>query len=206
MQKQTELKQATIPLPRHAITWLFPFLAMGYFDGTVAMLLLMFCVPVIGLFIFLMDKIVRRFSYENQFRVLLSCLSLILTGVVLFWGYSTFSANKMFESVIISPIPKTVNIIDKSGQLSVMGMSSFSLMFDISSEDFDIVLNTQVFDKKNISNIEGRKPELYKKALEEAKEFLDATELYVIDDKSSVYRCTVVVTNKEHDKVYYRIF
>jgi len=206
MQTINEIKQEKVPLPKHVITWIFPIVALGYYDASIAMLCLMFIAPFIALFVFLIGKIVKRFSYDKQYRILLSCLSIVLTGGVLYWASYTFSANKMFESIIISPIPKTVKIIDKSGQHSVMGMSSFSLMFDIAPKDFDIVLNTKDFTKKNISNIEGRKPELYKRALEESSEFFDASELYVKDDRGSSYRCTVLVTNKEHDKVYYRIF
>lgn len=206
MKRKKELKQEKIPLPKHAVTWIFPFLVLGYYDGSIMMLSLIFVAPIIALVVLLVGLIMKRLSYERQYRVLLSSLAIALTGISFYLGSIFFSASKMFQSVIVSPIPKTVNILDKSGQLSVMGKSTFSLVFDISNEDFNIVLNSKDFIKKNISNIEGRKPKLYKRAVEESREFLDASEIYVKDDKGSSYRCTVLVTNKEHNKVYYRVF
>ena len=173
MKEQTEKVKSSEPFPRHSITWVFPILAIAYFDASLAMLCCMFLVPFIVLVIFLISKIAKRFSCEKQLRYFLSILAVSLTSVILYWGVYYFSPEKMFESAVASPVPESVKIIEKSGQLSVFGSSSFYIVFNISNTDFDFVLGAKEFTKKNLANIDGRKPELYRKALNEAKKWLD---------------------------------
>ena len=208
MKEQTKKFKSAKGFPRHSITWLFPLVAIAYFDASVAILCIMFLVPFIILMIFFANKISKRFSRENQFKLLLSFLSVVLTCVILGGGYfHYFSPEKMFEDVVASPVPESIKILKKSGQLSAMGISSFYIVFIISSADFKYILGAKEFKKKNLSNIAGRKPKLYSRALNEAKKWInDTAELYVKDDTNSSYRCSVLVTNKNHDKIYYRIF
>lgn len=207
MIKQSEQIKLSKSFPRHCITWLFPILSVAYFDASFAMLCIMFVVPFIGLFFYLMDLIAKRLSYEKQFRMFISFLAIVSTCIVLYWGFHYFSPKKMFESAVASPIPDSVEIIKKGGQLSGFGSSSFYIVFNLSNADFDFILGAKEFKKKNLSNIEGRSPHLYKEALSEAEKWIeDIYEFYVKEDKNSSYRCSVLVTNRKQNKVYYRIF
>lgn len=199
--------ESFILLSNEKLIWLSPIFAIAYFDATVAMLFIMFLSPLALFIIFLLTKIAKYFSYEKELVVFLKTLVLAFTSFVLYFGSTFHSPEKMFESFIISPLPKSVEIIEKGGQASVMGISSFYIVFKIKNEDFSLILNSKKFTQRNIKNIEGRKPELYKRALKEAAGWMDDTsEIYINDDENSKYRCTVLITNKKHDKIYYRVF
>ena len=205
--KVEQIVKSFIHLLNEKLIWLFPVFAIAYFDATVAMLFIMFLYPLVLFIIFLLNKIAKYFSYEKKLVVFLKTLVLVFTAFVLYFGFTFHSPEKMFESFIISPLPKSVEIIEKGGQASVMGISSFYIVFKIKNEDFSLILNSKKFTQKNIKKIEGRKPELYKRALKEAEELMDdASEIYINDDENSKYRCTVLITNKKHNKIYYRVF
>ena len=196
------------PKQYHIIAWALPVLAISIFDGSLAMLAIMFIgVPLTLLAMLIYRILTKYFKLEIELHLTSMVAALLVTCAILYWGSGTFSTEKMFESVIASPIPESAEILDKGGQLSVMGMSSFYVVFNISNEDLGLIIKENGLSRKNSLNISGRKPKLYKQAQNEAQEWLnDTSEIYVKDHTNSVYRCTVLITNKQHDKVYYRVF
>ena len=196
------------PKQYHIMAWALPVLAIAVFDASLAMLAIMFIgVPLTILAMLINGILTKYFKLKIELHITSIVAALLVTCVILYWGLMSFTSEEMFKSTVASPIPESAEILDKGGQLSVMGMSSFYIVFNISNEDLDLIIKERNLERKNSLNISGRKPKLYKQAQNEAQEWLnDTSEIYVKDDINSGYRCSVLITNKQHDKVYYRIF
>jgi len=201
-------KEFNQKLKYHIIVWTIPVLAISIFDASLAMLFIMFiAIPLAILAMLISIILIKYYKLEKQLHIASTVAALVFTCVILYWGLTSFTPEEMFESSVASPIPESTEILDKGGQLSVMGMSSFYIVFNISNEDLNLIIKEKDLSRKNPLEISGRNPELYKQALNEAQEWLnDTSDLYVKDDIKSGYRCSVLITNKQHNKVYYRIF
>lgn len=189
------------------ILWCIPLGAIAYFDETLAVL---FSIPILviaSISIHISNWIKKHLPSKAVSKKIEYFGPLLISSIILIFGLQHYSPTKLFENAVVSPIPKSVKIIKTGGQLSVFGISSFYVLFAINNSDFPNILAKENFELKDIQNISGRKPHLYKRALNEAEKFIeDTSEIYVQDDKISSYRCKVIVTNTLHEKVYYRIF
>lgn len=136
------------------IVWLLPFLAIAYFDLSLAAF---FVIPFIllALLYILIAKFINKFfpSQTALLNVSSLCGAIVLTIAILFFGFRQYSPTNLFESAVTKPIPESVEIIETDGQLSVFGISSFYITFNLSPSDFDIILKAKQFSKNDIENM-----------------------------------------------------
>ena len=188
------------------VLWCMPLVIVAYFDVTLTAL---FSIPILIIAVLysqLAKRIISSFQSKVSPKLLYSLGPILATIIVLISYFQYYTPEKLLTN-IIDPTPESIEITNSGGQLSVFGISSFYAVFNVAPSDFNSILENRGFGQKDINNISGRKPELYKRAIGEAEKWVkDISEIYVKDEMNSSYRCTVVITNKQNNKVYYRIF
>lgn len=196
------------------IEWILFFIALAIVDMSVAMLGIMFLGPVaVGIFFligFIMKKFEQKFFVQKMFKILrvISVLLAVSVSVFIVWyGVKQNSPAERFKSVILNPIPESVQNIERGGNLNAMGSSSFFITFDISQSDFNKIMATEKFAKfakNDINNIGGRSPKLYEEAVTKAKKYIvNPSEVYIYEHKNSAYRFDMLIINIDHNKIYY---
>jgi hypothetical protein len=193
--------------PYFIIEWLLPVLTLAYSDFILALFLVFFGSPALAILFAFSYFLVRRAGYSKRLIYTLRSISIVSALLLTYFFIQTYSAENQFKSHFIDPIPTSVSNIETGGTLNVWGISSFYITFSIASQDFDSILKSRQFYQDDIENLKGRKPHLYKEAFEEAKQWIDnPSEIYIDDDERSKYRCWVLVTNKDHNQIYYKIY
>ena len=196
------------------IEWCLLVIALTYIDPSVAMLGVMFVGPIAVLLFFIIDFLIEKFYKRSVVQKIFGALRIIsilsaitLSIFIIVHGIKLNSPDERFRSLIAEPIPKSVKNITRGGTLAAMGSSSFYITFDISPADFKTLISSERFLKfhnSNINSITGRRPDLYKKTLYEARRHMsDVSEMYIFEHPSSVYRFDALIVNAEHTEVYY---
>lgn len=196
------------------IEWSLLIIAISFIDPSAAMFVTMFVVPFAALFFYIINFIIKKFEQniilQKIFKVMrvISIFSAIAASIfIIMYGIKHNSPSELFKAVIANPIPESVRNIERNGNISAMGSSSFYMVFDISSTDFETIIKSEKFSEfhqNDTNNITGRRPELYKKTLSDAGKHMDnVAEIYIFEHSNSGYRFDALIVNKEHTRVYY---
>lgn len=192
------------------IEWLLVIVAIAYFDGSAAMLLLMFGSPLFFAirFVFKFLEKKKLFIPGKKTRGASVLLAVIAALSIISWGLKEHSPQKLFQSLIIDPVPTSVKNIETRGSINAMGSSSFFMTFEISHSDFELILKSGKFHNYQKIDVE-KMPErvqhcLRERLMNEINSLMEnISEVYVYTHSNSKYRCDFIIINKDHNKALY---
>ncbi len=194
----------------YGIEWLLVILAISYFDASVAMLLVMFGSPIFGGIHFIIKFLEKKkfFLAFKLARATSVLMSVIATIFVITYCLAEYSPQNMFQKIIANPAPTSIKNIETYGSISAMGSSSFQMTFEVSHQDFELIVRSgkfSNFDRVDLEKMPSRVERcLNSRRMKKITGLIEnISEVYVFTHSNSKYRCDFIMINKDQNKAIY---